>query len=336
MRIRDFVLIRALMMLPMVLVLVTIVFLVMRVVPGDPVVALMGARAGSEQQINIIRHSLGLDKPLYIQYFEYMGNLLRGDFGYSLVRQRPVIEELLSYFPATLELTIWSALLGIPSGVYLGICAARREGGKIDTLITTGALVRWCIPIFWLGTILQVLVVQYAPVLPLSDRISPQITLTRITGLYLVDSIITGNVTAFFDTLRHLLLPVVTLGTTTTASVATIARANLVEVQGEEYVKIARLKGCTENQVFRKHILPNALIPILTYAGLEVAILMQGAVLTETVFSWPGLGRLLLFAVGFRDFNLIQGSVVFFALIMGLVNLLVDISYALVDPRVRY
>jgi len=336
MRLREFIFVRLIMTIPTVLLLATIVFVVMRIVPGDPVVSLMGARAGSEEQIEIIRHSLGLDKPLYIQYLSYIGNLFRGDFGNSLVRKSPVIRELFTHFPATLELTFWSMLVAIPLGIYLGIAAAKKEGGKVDASIRIGTLIRWCIPVFWLGIMLQVFIVLYAPMFPLSGRMSARITFDKITGLYVLDSILTGNMVAFVDSLKHLILPVITLGTTMAASIARLARANIIEVLGEEYISVTRLKGCPEKIVFQKHALPNALIPILTYAGLQTAMLMGGAMLTETTFSWPGLGRLMLFAVSYRDFNLIQGCVVFWALIISFMNCIVDILYAKVDPRVRY
>jgi peptide/nickel transport system permease protein len=320
----------------MVLILVTVVFIIMRVMPGDPVASLLGGKAGSEEQIALLRHQLGLDKPVYIQYLEYMGNLMRGDLGYSLVRQDTVVTELTTYLPATLELTFCSALLAIPLGVYSGIFAARHAGGKLDASIRIGALVRWCIPVFWFGLALQILVVQTGVALPISGQTSQMEGAARVTGMYVIDAILAGDPRALADALLHLVLPVVTLGTTMAASLSKIARTNVVDVLGEEYIKVASLKGCSEDQVFQKHALPNALIPILTYTGLQVAVLLQGAVLTESVFSWPGVGRLLLFAVGYRDFNLIQGCVVLFALLVSAANLIVDISYAIVDPRVRF
>jgi peptide/nickel transport system permease protein len=337
MKLGTFILIRFLLTIPMVLILVTMVFAIMHIVPGDPVTAVMGSRAGSEVRIELLRHQLGLDKPLYIQYLDYLSGLLRGDFGDSMVRQRPVTLELVDYLPATIELTFWSMLLGIPLGIYSGVFAARKAGGRIDASIRIGALVRWCVPIFWFGLLLQILVVQYGLPLPISGRASPQLaTVAHVTGLYVVDAILAGDTRALIDAFVHLALPVFALGTTMASSLAKIARANVADVLGEEYIKIAGLKGCSDERVFRKHALPNALIPILTYTGLQVAVLLQGAILTETVFSWPGLGRLLLFAVGFRDFNLIQGCTVLFALIVSLANLIVDISYAIVDPRVRF
>jgi len=334
--IRKYILIRLLMIIPTIFLLVTMVFFVMRVVPGDPVVSLMGARAGSEEQIEIIRHNLGLDKPIYIQYLIYMSNLIKGDFGYSLVRNSPVIKEILNCFPATFELTFWSMLFATLIGIYLGIISAKREGGIVDSIIRIVMLVRWCIPVFWLGIMLQVFIVLYAPFFPISGRLSPRIFLDKITGLYLIDSILAGDFVVFFDSIKHLIVPVFTLGTTMAASLGRLARANIIEVLGEEYIRTAKLKGCPEKIIFQKHALPNALIPILTYAGLQTAMLMGGAILTETTFSWPGLGRLMIFAIGYRDFNLIQGCVVFWALIISLMNFIVDILYAVIDPRVRF
>ena len=337
MRLRTFILLRLLLTIPMVLLLVTVVFAIMRILPGDPVLAVLGSKAGTEQQIEALRHQLGLDKPLYLQYLEYIGGLLTGNFGYSMVRQDPVTTELAIHLPATIELTFWSMLLAIPLGIYAGVFAARKAGGKVDASIRIGALVRWCVPVFWFGLVLQILVVQYNLPLPIAGQASPRIAgVHEVTGLYVVDAILAGDPQALADAFIHLVLPVVTLGTTMAASITKIARTNVVDVLGEEYIKVASLKGCSDERVFQKHALPNALIPILTYTGLQVAVLLQGAILTETVFSWPGLGRLLIDAVGYRDFNLIQGCVVLFALVVSIANLMVDISYAVVDPRVRF
>ena len=337
MRLRTYILLRLLLTIPMILILVTLVFVIMRILPGDPVVALLGSKGASEQQIELIRHQLGLDKPLYLQYIEYIGSLLRGDLGISMVRQDSVATELAIHLPATVELTFWSMLLAVPLGIYGGVLAARKAGGKIDASIRFGALIRWCIPVFWFGLLCQILVVQFNLPLPIAGRANPRMaTLPVITGLYVVDAILEHNPPALVDAFVHLLLPVICLGTTMAASVTLIARTNVVDVLGEEYIKVASLKGCPDERVFQKHALPNALIPILTYTGLQVAILLQGAVLTETVFSWNGLGILLITAIGYRDFTLIQGCIVLFAVVVSIANLIVDISYAIVDPRVRF
>jgi peptide/nickel transport system permease protein len=337
MRLRTFILLRLLLTIPMILMLVTVVFAIMRILPGDPVLAVLGSRAATEEQIEALRHQLGLDKPLYLQYADYIFGLFRGDFGYSMVRMDAVTTELAIHLPATIELTFWSMLLAVPLGLYLGVFAARKGGGKMDASIRIGALVRWCVPVFWFGLALQILVVQYGLPLPIAGQANPRITTVHeVTGLYVIDSILAGDPRALADAFLHLVLPVATLGTTMAASITKIARTNVVDVLGEEYIKVASLKGCSDDRVFQKHALPNALIPILTYTGLQVAVLLQGAILTETVFSWPGLGRLLVDAVGHRDFNLIQGCVVLFAFVVSIANLIVDISYAIVDPRVRF
>ena len=336
MDLRKFILVRFLAIIPTLFLLATIVFVVMHVIPGDPVESIMGSTAITQEQIDIIRHTLGLDKPIYIQYLDYMGNLLKGDFGYSFVRSRPVIEEILYNFPATIELTIFSMLLAIPLGVLLGIAAAKRKGKKVDLIIRFGAITIWCFPIFWLGLMFQIFIVFYFPSIPIFGRIGSRIVLERITGFTIIDSIMTNNIEALFDSLKHLILPVFTLGISMAASLTRVSRTNLIAVLDEDFIKVVRLKGSSEKVVFNKHVLPNALIPILTYAGLQLAMLMGGAILTETTFSWPGLGRLLLFAVSYRDFNLIQGCVVFWAIIIISINLVVDIFYAIIDPRVRY
>lgn len=336
MKLVTFILMRLLLTIPMILILVTVVFAIMRILPGDPVAALLGSKGGSEQQIELLRHQLGLDKPLYLQYLDYISGLVTGNLGYSMVRQDPVTTELAIAMPATIELTFWSMLLAIPLGIYSGVFAAKK-GGKIDGTVRIGALVRWCIPVFWFGLILQILVVQFNLPLPIAGQASARIVgVPHVTGLYVVDAILARDPQALLDAFTHLLLPVLTLGTTMAASITQISRTSVVDVLGEEYIKIAGLKGLTDEQVFQKHALRNALIPILTYTGLQVAILLTGAILTETVFSWPGLGRLLIDAVGYRDFNLIQGCIVLFAIVVSIANLTVDISYAIVDPRVRF
>jgi peptide/nickel transport system permease protein len=336
MRLRTFILLRILLTIPMILILVTLVFGIMHVLPGDPVLAVLGSRQATQQEIDALRHQLGLDKPLHLQYLDYIGGLLTGNLGYSMTRQDPVTTELAIHLPGTISLTFWSMLLAIPLGIYGGVFAAKK-GGKIDASIRIGALVRWCIPVFWFGLALQIIVVQFNLPLPIAGQASPRIVgVPTITGLYVVDAILARHPQAVLDAFIHLLLPVLTLGTTMAASITQISRTNVVDVLGEEYIKIAGLKGLTDEEVFQRHALPNALIPILTYTGLQVAILLTGAVLTETVFSWPGLGRLLIDAVGYRDFNLVQGCIVLFAFVVSIVNLIVDISYAIVDPRVRF
>ena len=336
MRLRTFILLRILLTIPMVLILVTLVFGIMHILPGDPVLAVLGSRQATQQEIDALRHQLGLDKPLYLQYLDYVSGLLTGNLGYSMTRQDPVTTELAIHLPGTISLTFWSMLLAIPLGIYGGVFAAKK-GGKIDASIRIGALVRWCIPVFWFGLALQIIVVQFNLPLPIAGQANPRIIgVPMITGLYVVDAILARDPQAVLDAFIHLLLPVLTLGTTMAASITQISRTNVVAVLGEEYIKIAGLKGLTDEEVFQRHALPNALIPILTYTGLQVAILLTGAVLTETVFSWPGLGRLLIDAVGYRDFNLVQGCIVLFAIVVSIVNLIVDISYAIVDPRVRF
>jgi len=336
MRLRTFILLRILLTIPMVLILVTLVFGIMHILPGDPVLAVLGSRQATQQEIDALRHQLGLDKPLYLQYLDYVSGLLTGNLGYSMTRQDPVTTELAIHLPGTISLTFWSMLLAIPLGIYGGVFAAKR-GGKIDASIRIGALVRWCIPVFWFGLALQIIVVQFNLPLPIAGQANPRIIgVPAITGIYVVDAVLARDPQVVLDAFMHLLLPVLTLGTTMAASITQISRTNVVEVLGEEYIKIAGLKGLTDEEVFRRHALPNALIPILTYTGLQVAILLTGAVLTETVFSWPGLGRLLVDAVGYRDFNLVQGCIVLFAIVVSIVNLIVDISYAIVDPRVRF
>ncbi len=333
-----YVALRALMIIPTVLILYTIVFVVLRVIPGDPVLAALGTKSVPPEELERLRAQLGLDKPLYAQYFEYLMGVLRLDFGESMVYQgRPVWRDIAERFPATLELAVFGFLASAVIGVAAGIAAVTARG-PLRALAGLYAVTGYTLFIPWLGLIL-IYFFAVNPVLPfrlpVGGRLSPEVGLREVTGLYVVDSIITGNPAALIDTLAHLVLPSLTLGIVLGSAYARLVRSHLREVLAGEVVAGYRARGLPEGLVMR-HALRNTMVPIVTYMGLQFALLLGGAVLTETTFSWPGLGTLLLERIQLRDYTAIQGVVIFFAFMVGLVSLVVDVIYALLDPRIRY
>ncbi len=330
-----YVVIRALAIIPTVLILFTLVFFIMRVIPGDPVQAALGTRYIPPEQLEALRERLGLDKPLHVQYIEYLSGVIHGDFGESMdIQGRPIIEDIKDRFPATLELSIFSFLVSVTIGLVTGIVAARR-GGRVDVAMRVYSILAYTLFIPWFGSILIMIFSLKLDLLPTSGRIDPRISLEEVTGLYVLDSIITRNWAALKDVLAHLVLPSVTLGIVLSGAYTRLVRANLREVMQSDFIRAYRARGVRENKVLR-HALRNSLIPVVTMMGLQMAILMGGAVLTETTFSWPGMGTYLLERVEARDYTAVQGVVVFFALMVGLISLIVDIIYALIDPRIRY
>jgi peptide/nickel transport system permease protein len=330
---------------PMLLILLTIVFVVLRVMPGDPAETVLGAHA-PKGQIEQIRKNLGLDKPKFFnprgnlfdsQYFDYLAGLLRFDLGSSMIwSKRPVAVEIREHFPATLELTLLSMAITVTVGVFGGAAAARRQKTPVDYGLRIYGILIYSIPVFWLGLMLQLIFGVFLRAFPVSGRIGAGLELERVTGLFVLDSILTLNGPALTSSLRHIALPSVTLGLSLSGIFVRLTRANMIHVLKQDFVTAARLRGLRERRVVYRHALKNAFIPILTMMGLEFAILLAGAVLTETTFSWPGMGRYLVERILYRDFNAVQGGLVFFALLVTAVSLVVDIVYAAVDPRIRY
>lgn len=334
---RAYIITRILATIPMVLIVVSLVFLVVRVMPGDPVRAML--RPGAPQEyVDEIKHSLGLDKPIAVQYVQYLAGLLRGDLGTSIspVRGRSVALDLREKFVATLELSIFSIVITAVVGVFTGAYAARRRRSVVDYSFRLYSIVIYSIPVFWLGLMFQLIFGVYLGWLPVYGRVGTGMSPQNITGLYVLDSILTGNIPSLISSVTHLILPSLTLGLYLSGIFTRLTRANMLDVLQQDYITAARARGLPEKVVVYKHALKNAFIPILTMLGLEFALLMAGAVLTETTFSWPGLGRFLVERIGYRDFPSIQGGVVFFALLVAGVSLVVDIIYAYLDPRIRY
>ncbi|RLG57279.1 MAG: ABC transporter permease [Candidatus Hydrothermarchaeota archaeon] len=333
---KSYIITRTLLAIPMILILLTIVFLVMRVMPGDPVRAILGAKAPAEQ-VEALREQLGLNKPLIYQYFDTLSGILKGDFGRSLIwGRRPVIDEIMDHFPATLELTIFSFIISVVIGILTGVASAYNYKTFKDYFFRLYGIVTYSLFIPWFGMILQMIFGVYLKLLPIGGRIDVFMEPEKITGLYVIDSLLTMNFPALVSALKHLALPSLTLGIVLSGIYTRLTRANMIEVLRQDFITAARARGLPEKVVVFKHGLKNAFIPILTMMGLQFALLLAGAVLTETTFSWPGMGSFLLERITYRDFTTVQGTIVFFAFFVVLVSLIVDIIYAFLDPRIRY
>jgi peptide/nickel transport system permease protein len=311
------------------------IFLLMRLIPGDPAMVMLGERATAERLVEV-RRELGLDKPLAIQYLMYLRNILTGNLGRSIHTNTRVAEELLQRFPATIELSV--AAMGIAGflGVLAGIVSATRQYSALDTGFMFLSLAGVSMPIFWLGLMMIWAFAFLLGLFPPSGRLDVHMFLDTFTGFYLVDSLLARQWAAFRDALWHLALPSITLATVPLAIIARMTRSSLLEVLRQEYIMTARSKGLGEWVVISRHALRNALIPILTIGGLQFGLLLGGAILTETIFSWPGLGRLLYNAVLARDYPIVQGGTLLIAATFSAINLVVDLLYALANPKIRY
>lgn len=335
---RRFVITRIGLTLPMVFILATLVFFIMRVLPGDPVTSALGPK-GTPETIQRIREQLGLNDPMIVQYGNFLKDMITLNFGNSLTGgHRPIVDELSERFPATLELVIPASILALTLGVIGGAWAASRRKRTTDYSMRIYSVVIYSLPIFWLGLMLQLLFGVRLGWLPVSGRIDPVIgtTLERTTNVYTIDSIISGNWLALASTLTHLILPTLTLGLILSGVFVRLTRINVIETLQADYISAARARGIREKVLVYGHSLKNAMIPVITLIGLQVAILLAGAVLTETVFSWPGMGRYLVERISSRDYTAVQSAITVFALLVALISLAVDIIYSLVDPRVRY
>ena len=343
MTLRTYVISRILLTIPMIFILLTMVFLVIRVLPGDPVLLHFEKQVHPEE-IQAMRHRLGLDKPLWMQYFDYVAGMFRGDLGKSMQDYSSVGQQIFSAFPATLELAIFSMIIAAAIGIFLGVEASRGYGKPKDHVIRVFGIVTYAIPVFFLGMVFQLvfgLGLHWLPVgLRLSPRMDPPLGLNVgnvhfSTGLYTVDSLLEGNIYKFVEALKYLALPSFTLGLVLSGVFIRLTRSNMFETLRLDYVTAARARGLNENTVTYGYVLRNAFLPVLTMMGLQFATLLGGAILTETTFSWPGLGRYIVDRINFRDYTAIQGAVVVFGIFVSLVSLVVDLLYAYLDPRIR-
>jgi len=329
---------RLLLTIPMILILLTVIFIVIRVIPGDPVSIVYGGRPVSEELKAAARVKMGVDKPLAVQYAVYISGVFRGDFGDSMRTSTPVLQELFSRFPATIELALFGLIVAAILGLSTGLIAATRADRVVDHAVRVFHIASFAVPVFWMGLMFQVFFAVKLGWLPVAGRLGGNMAFSfqPVTGFYVLDAILRWDGQALLDVLKHLALPALTLGIATTGLLGRISRASMLEVLDQDYVTAARAKGVRERRVVLRHALRNALIPIVTVFGLEFAVLMGGAVLTEYVFSWPGVASYLIRSINARDYIAIQGSVVFIALFISMINLVVDLLYSVIDPRVRY
>ncbi|MGI8829077.1 MAG: ABC transporter permease [Candidatus Limnocylindria bacterium] len=332
----KFIIRRLLLLIPILLGLTLLIFVFTRLLPGDPATTILGERATAEN-LALVRESLGLDLPLHEQYFQYMGGLLQGDLGRSFITNRDVVDDFLQRFPATIELSLAAIIFAIAAGIPLGVYTAKRRGTWVDAGGTILSLIGISIPIFFLGLMLKwVFAIQF-PILPDSGRIDlVDYFIPNVTNFMTIDSLLAGEPGGFIDALRHLVLPALALGTIPLAVIMRITRASVIDVLNEDYVRTAHAKGLRTRVVDGRHILRNALLPVVTVIGLQTGLLLGGAILTETIFSWGGVGRWIYDAVTARDYQIIQSGVLMLALIFVFVNLIVDISYAFLNPRIRH
>ena len=329
-----FVLKRLGLMVPVLFGLSILLFAWVRALPGDPARALLGERA-SPERIAQVRERYGFDEPILEQYFLYLKALLSGDFGSSTRTGQAVTESFLEKFPATMELAVVAMLFAVIVGIPMGYLAARHQGRTLDTVAMAGSLLGVVTPVFFLAILLKLVFANWLHWLPTSLRQDPRIDATHVTNFYVLDGILTQEWDAAWDAALHLVLPALALGTIPLAIIVRITRASVAEVLNEDYVRTAESKGLSSRVISRRHVLRNALLPVVTTIGLWTGLLFAGAVLTETVFAFNGIGQYLFEAIGQRDYPVLQGYILFIALIYALINLLVDVSYGIIDPRVR-
>lgn len=332
----QYLLRRLVLTIPVLIGVSIIVFTIMHVIPGDPVRLLFAGTGATEEQVQAIRHELGLDRPLVVQYLDYMAKAVRGDFGQSLHFKQPVLELVLERMPATIELALASLFIALVIAFPIGILSALKRHTIIDYMVMTGATLGISLPTFWIGILLIMLVAVNLNLLPGFGRIDYDVHLERVTGFLLLDSLLTWNLPAFKNALAHLILPAVALGTAIATFSTRLIRSSMLEVISQDYVVTARAKGLRGRIVTSRHVLRNALIPVVTLVGVQIGNLLGGAVVTETIFAWPGIGRLVIQAINNRDFLLVQGVIIFFALIRIVINLVTDVLYVWIDPRISH
>ncbi len=334
---KRYALTRLALVLPMVLILLTLVFLLMRVAPGDPISAALGGHV-PRQVIDQIKGELGFDKPLYAQYGDYLWDILRGDFGTTITDRRPIADIIAVNGAATLELSLAAMVVAVTVGVLLGLLTGRFRDTPVDVGGRLFGIVVYATPVFFLGLLAQLFFGSYLGLLPTSDRASPitQATLPTHTNLLTVDALIEGDWSALADVVRHLVLPALTLGLVIAGVFIRLIRVNVIRTLKDDYVEAARARGISERAVVWHHAFRNALVPVVTVVGLQLALLLSGAVLTETTFNWPGIGHTLIVYLQNRDYTAVQGIIVVFALVVVAVSLVIDFVNAFIDPRVRY
>ena len=332
---RWYIVKRLAMLVPVMLGVSIIAFSLIHLAPGDPARTMLGERA-TQEQLNEIREKYGLDKPLYVQYGIWLNGVLHGDLGRSITTHEEVAKEIGDRLPNTMELSIAAMIFAIIVGVFAGIISATKQYSITDYTCMGVALFGISMPVFWLGIMLMMIFGVFLGWLPIGGRIDLLIPFQRVTGFMVFDSIITGNFPALISVLRHLILPAIALGTIPMAMIARVSRSSMLEVLRQDFIRTERAKGLSERMVIYKHAVRNAMVPVVTVIGLNFGLLFAGAILTETVFSWPGIGRLVVNAVYERDYPLVVGCILVFAIVFVIVNLVTDILYTRIDPRIRY
>ena len=334
-----FILTRLGLVIPTFLGIILLTFILIRLVPGDPVEVRVGERGISPERHAELLHEMGLDRPLYVQFFDYVGGVLQGDLGISVITHRPVMDEFLTLFPATVELAIFALIFATLVGLPAGILAAVKRGSVYDHTVMGVSLTGYSMPIFWWGLLLILFFSVFLGWTPVAKRLGDDFFIDEVTGFMLIDTLLDNdpsNKGAFLNALHHLILPTIVLGTVPLAVIARMTRSAMLEVLGEDYIRTARAKGLGVYRIVAVHALRNALVPVVTVIGLQVGILMGGAILTESVFSWPGIGKWLVESISRRDYPALQGGVLVIAALVMAANLAVDLLYGLLNPRIRH
>ncbi|HQZ12570.1 MAG TPA: ABC transporter permease subunit [Devosia sp.] len=332
----TFILRRLAVVIPTFVGITIVAFAFVRVLPGDPVLLLAGERGVPPERYAMLMEQFGFNRPIWEQYWDYLLGVFQGDFGTSISTKRPVLQDFFTLFPATVELSLCATIFAVAIGVPAGILAAVRRGSVFDQLTMGTALVGYSMPIFWLGLLLIILFSGVLGWTPVSGRISLMYYFPSVTGFMTIDALLSGQKGAFTSALHHLILPTITLGTIPLAVIARQTRSAMLEVLSDDYVRTARSKGLSPGRVIGLHALRNALIPVVTTIGLQVGVMMAGAILTETIFSWPGIGKWMIDAISRRDYPVVQAGLLLIALIIMTVNLIVDVLYGLINPRIRH
>lgn len=331
-----FILTRLSLVIPTFLGMTLVAFFLIRLVPGDPIETLAGERGVDAARHAVLLKEYGLDRPILVQYGIYIGRVLQGDLGKSIITQTPVLTEFGALFPATIELAVCAILFALVIGIPAGILAAVKRNSILDHGVMGVSLTGYSMPIFWWGLLLILLFSVQLDLTPVSGRLDVKYFIEPVTGFLLIDSWLAHDKGAFWSTLTHLILPTIVLGTNPLAVIARMTRSAMLEVLGEDYIRTARAKGLTNLRVVSLHALRNALIPVVTVIGLQVGVLFTGAILTETIFSWPGVGKWLIEAISRRDYPVLQGGMLLLGSMVMVVNLLVDITYGIINPRIRH
>ena len=327
---------RLLLVVPVFLGITVLTFFLIRLAPGDPILLLAGEHGVSAERYAELQHQFGFDRPLYAQFIEYLWQVLNGNLGTSVVTRTPVLEEFGKLFPATLELAVIAMIFATVIAIPAGVLAAVKRNTVIDHGITAVSLIGYSMPVFWWALLLILLFSVNLGWMPVAGRLSFIYDIDHVTGFMLIDTLLAGDQDAFFDALHHLVLPAIVLATIPLAVITRMTRSSMLEVLKQDYIRTARAKGLSEFTVIFKHALRNALIPVITVIGLQISILLTGAILTETIFSWPGIGKWILEAVYRRDYPVVQGGVLLIAGLVILVNTVVDLLYVVINPTLRH